>query len=192
MSAMSKRPYELIRSTLRNGDLILCSGNYIVSKLIQKTTSSEFSHVSFVARWQNRVMVFEAVEPDGIRVVPLSHYLTDYENKGKPYKGTIYLARLKQPNPIPSLVFNGILSTAINLLNADYDVKDIVRIFFRITMKMPLYYEMDKSYICSEYVERCFSSGFGEPAFFTADPASYVSPDTIAKSPKVSMVCQII
>ena len=87
--------YKAFRANIQSGDILLCSGSAWFSKMIQKGTKSVWSHVGFVIRLENidRVMVLESVEPLGIRTVPLSKYLTDYDSKGNPYPGGLVIAR---------------------------------------------------------------------------------------------------
>ena len=44
------RPYALVRPQIRSGDILLCSGSRMFSKMIQKATNSVWSHVAFVLR----------------------------------------------------------------------------------------------------------------------------------------------
>lgn len=91
----SKANYAQFRPKIASGDLLLCSGSGIFSRMIQAGTKSTWSHVGFVMRLGSidRVMVFESVEPLGVRTIPLSKYLTDYDSKGNPYPGRIAIAR---------------------------------------------------------------------------------------------------
>ena len=82
--------YEEVRLTLKSGDLIFASGDYLVSKAIQKVTHSPWSHVAIIIRVEeiDRILLLESVEDMGVRIVPLSKYLHTYENN-RPYKGKI-------------------------------------------------------------------------------------------------------
>jgi hypothetical protein len=81
--------YDTFRKNIESGDILLCSGSGWFSKMIQKGTQSAWSLVGFVIRLDeiDRVMVLESVEPIGVRTVPLSKYLKDYDNKGNAYPG---------------------------------------------------------------------------------------------------------
>lgn len=176
-------------SLIHNGDLLFCSGDYVLSRIIRWSTSSPFSHVAFLAIWEGEIMVFEAVESDGIRVVPLKHYISNYENREKSYRGSICIGRL---NPfIPSLIFQQICKEAKRLLNARYDFVDLLRIFLRLVLRIPLVRREDKSFLCSEFVERCFAVGFGKPYFFCQDVKEFVSPATIAGDSRLQMLFRI-
>lgn len=91
------KDYEEVRGEIRTGDLFFASGRYFLSRLISRASWSEFSHVGLIYRINDRVLVCEAVEGAGVRLIPLSRYLTDYEadGSGRPYDGNLYLARIR-------------------------------------------------------------------------------------------------
>ena len=90
-----KMTFDQVKGQLQGGELFFTSGEYFVSKIIQKITKSNISHVAFISKWFNEVMLFESVESEGVRVVQLNRkYLLDYA-KGKKYKGGLYVARIK-------------------------------------------------------------------------------------------------
>ncbi|WP_335870085.1 YiiX/YebB-like N1pC/P60 family cysteine hydrolase [Bacillus sp. 2205SS5-2] len=84
---------EELRPQLRTGDLLFCSGNYLVSELIKQISGSMFSHVAIVVIWEEQCLLMESVEDDGVRIVPIEHYLTNYENTKERYNGNLFLAR---------------------------------------------------------------------------------------------------
>ncbi|MXX88671.1 MAG: hypothetical protein F4213_16865 [Boseongicola sp. SB0677_bin_26] len=73
------KDYARFRPEIAPGDLLLCSGSGIFSRMIRAGTKGVWSHVGFVMRLDaiDRVMVLRSVEPLGVRTVPLSKYLTD-------------------------------------------------------------------------------------------------------------------
>ena len=89
-------PYPDLRNQIKDGDLLLCSGTAVFSKLIQQATSSIWSHVGFLM-WlptaPPRLMVVESVESVGVRSVPVSSYMTDYCGTGTGYPGRLLVAR---------------------------------------------------------------------------------------------------
>lgn len=152
--ALNKENYPNIRRSIKTGDIFLCSGDYCISRLIKYFSDSMFSHVAFVFYWNERIMVFESVEDDGVRIVPLSQYLDNYENSKKPYKGRLFLARHK--TDISQLAINNMLGEAVNLLNRNYGMVDIVKIAWRIIIGSGEH-DPDDEYICSEFVDKCFN-----------------------------------
>lgn len=87
--------YPDIRSRLRSGDLLLCSGKSWFSRLIQVATGSEWSHVGLILRLErlDRVMLLESVESVGVRAVPLSRYFENYQQTGQAYPGELAFYR---------------------------------------------------------------------------------------------------
>ena len=94
-TAIQHRRYEDIRGALKDGDLLLCSGNYAFSHLIRTVTGSDWSHVAIILKLDmiDRVMVMESVESAGVRTVPLRSYVGDYQASGNPYDGRMLIAR---------------------------------------------------------------------------------------------------
>ena len=66
------RAYEEMRSSIRSGDLLLCAGSSVMSRLIQHATACIWSHIALIARVDaiDRVLVLESVESIGVRCVP--------------------------------------------------------------------------------------------------------------------------
>src|SRR5437867_8122662 len=92
---MPIKHYRELRHEIRSGDILLCSGSSVFSTLIQKVTGSVWSHVAFILRVDaiDRIMVLESVESIGVRAVPLSNYVNDYNATRKGYPGRLMLAR---------------------------------------------------------------------------------------------------
>ena len=65
--------YEDIRNTLKTGDLVFCSGNYLFSRLIQRFTKSLWSHVGMVYydTALDRMLILESEKLYGVRFAPL-------------------------------------------------------------------------------------------------------------------------
>jgi hypothetical protein len=71
--------YDAIRGTLKTGDLVFCSGNYLFSNLIQRFTKSMWSHVGMVYYDEalGRMLILESEKLYGVRLAPLSKYIKD-------------------------------------------------------------------------------------------------------------------
>lgn len=134
------------------------------------------------------VPVLESVEPLGVRTVPLSKYLSDYDNKGNPYPGGLAILRhteFDKTVPKDDLIKMG--QFAVKLFGYPYDKDEIAKIAARIAIShLPFTNEdkkkilkRDKEYICSEYVWENYNSlgikidydnrGFVAPADFAKD-----------------------
>jgi hypothetical protein len=183
-------PYAEVRSNIRSGDILLCAGNVLFSKMIQHATKSIWSHVAFIVRFEalDRVMVLESVETIGVRTVPLSSYVNDYNGSGGGYPGSILIARHKNFNPSEVLSLS---KHAVNLFGYPYDTQEIMRIAARIMMpdfapaqKAPDY-SHDRSFICSEYAYECFRSVGIEVDY---NPRGFVAPADFARTPEINPV----
>lgn len=180
-NGINKLSYEQARREIQQGDILFCSGRYLVSELIKNTSDSIFSHVGLLCYWNDRLVVLESVEDDGVRAVPLSHYLFNYENSKKKYNGELYIARhlsINDPD-FENKKMKKMLGKAVDLLNHNYDKDEIAKIFARISLGIGRHSD-DQEYICSEFVEECFkqleiellhdSKGFIYPEHIAADP----------------------
>lgn len=175
--------YDPFRATARDGDIMLCSGSAVFSTLIQKATGSIFSHVGFVMwlRSIDRLMVLESVESIGVRTVPLSSYLINYNGSGAGYPGRVLIARHADIANVP--LNAGFGQFAVDRFGFPYDTDEIIRIATHIASGGLLAggnLQDAREYICSEYAAACFRSlgiavqqrnqGFIAPSDFAADP----------------------
>jgi len=179
-------PYNDLRSTIRTGDILLCSGNGLFSKFIKRATDSIWSHVAFILRVPslNRIMLFESVETVGVRTVPLSSYICNYNSSRKSYDGKILIARHAE---FDLSKIRDLSHKAVDLLGYPYDFFEIAKISARLLMRwakfLPKSMEDNGSYICSEYAFECYKSigvdinhdrlGFVTPRDFAATPKIY-------------------
>ena len=180
--------YAAIRHEIRSGDVLMCSGNAWFSRLIQRASDSIWSHVAFVMRLDevDRVMVLESVEPAGVRAIPLSRYLRDYDGKGNAYNGGVIIARHQQfAGKVDAQRLKTFGQFAVDQFAYPYDKNEIAKIAARISAKKLRFsarerreLQRDKEYICSEYVWECYNAinirirhnraGFVTPADFAA------------------------
>jgi len=180
--------YNTLRGQICSGDILLCSGTAFFSNLIQKTTHSVWSHVAFILRLDiiDRIMILESVESIGVRTVPLSSYISNYNGTGKGYPGRVLLARHAQFQP--DYIIN-LSKTAVDLLGYPYDKKEILQIANRImtrgtNIELPsVVTDQDQAYICSEYAYKCYQSVGID---IDHDPQGFVTPADFAKSPFVN------
>lgn len=186
IKALPVLPYSDLRAKLKSGDILFTSGDYLVSKAIQKVTGSPWSHVGIVFRLDSidRMLLLESVEDMGVRFAPLSKYLNDYED-GKPYKGRAVLARCKDVN---AQTVAGISTFGIDELTQPYDKDEIAKILARITLGIGKK-EKDREYICSELVYECFSRAGKE---FAYNPKGFVSPEDVWVDEKLSLVGRVL
>jgi Permuted papain-like amidase enzyme, YaeF/YiiX, C92 family len=187
LKQMPIKQYKDIRNELKTGDIFFSSGSYLFSGIIQKLTKSTWSHVAVIYKDEElgRVLVLEAEPFYGIRLIPLSKYLTDYKGKRKPYKGEIALARLNVE--VPRKKLNKGISFGLDELTRPYDnyeiIRIMIRIFFRITQR-----SKNRNYICSEFVRDIFEKANVVMEY----QDTYVSPDTIWQDKRIEMKYRIL
>lgn len=170
--------YSTLRPALRSGDLFFCSGDYKVSELIQRVTDSPWSHVGVIlfARDIDRVLLLESVEDVGVRLVPVSKYLIDYEH-GKPYAGPLVFARRTGVDEAAAVQM---AKFGVDQLTKPYDNGEIAEIVARIALGVGRR-QPDGGFICSELVAACYQAaelaipsgagGFTTPEDVWLDPA---------------------
>lgn len=186
--------YEEVRNYIQSGDILLCSGNSMFSNLIKRATGSIWSHVGFILRADSidRLMVLESVESIGVRSVPLSHYVNNYDGYGSPYEGKLIIARHYDFQEKDIIHFS---KKAVDLLGHQYDTSEIVRIGARIAIsKFSDNYKCvlpkrDRDYICSEYVYECYKSiGLN----IQHNCGGFISPADFAATEQINAVCLIV
>lgn len=183
-----KLKYKEIRGHINSGDILLCSGKTLFSRLIKFGTKSIWSHVGFIL-WShdlNRVMVMESVETRGVQIVPLSSYLWNYGGLGKPYEGDILIARHQD---FTEEMLPHMSKLAVDLLGCRYGTKDIFKIGWKILSerfskecKLP---KPDHDYICSEYAYECYRS----VGVHISHSCGYVTPSDFANTEKINPIC---
>jgi hypothetical protein len=186
LQTLPERAPEAIEAEIRNGDLLLCSGEQAFSKLIRWATKSPWSHIAMAMRLDEigRVMVLESVEKIGVRVTPFQTFLFGDDGR-RPYPGKIVLARHAKISAATPEAIRKIARFAVDQLGDPFDPAEVMRIAMRIALgsfnrKMPEAMKARGEYICSEYVAKCFEQidvrapwdgrGFIAPCDFAADP----------------------
>ncbi len=190
---LTLKHYKELRHHIRSGDILLCSGHSTFSTLIQKATGSVWSHVGFILRLDaiDRIMVLESVESIGVRAIPLSNYVRDYNATGVGYPGRILLARhrdVKQEN------ITKLSRQAVDFLGYPYGKEEIIRIAARIGLhslgfsNQEMNVTPQREFICSEYADACFQS-IG--VHIDHNPLGFVTPADFARHEKVDLICYI-
>lgn len=187
VKAMKVVNYATLRETLKSGDLFFASGDYLVSKAIEKVTDSPWSHVGivFVLPQIDRVLLLESVEDMGVRLAPLSKYLSDYDDIGKPYKGRVVLARY---DTLAKSAVEQIAAFGLNELTRPYDKEEIARILARIALGKGKA-KKDREYICSELVYACFNNAGVNIAY---NPKGFISPEDVWQDSHISLINRIL
>ena len=180
-----KRQYEDVRDTLRTGDLFFAAGNYPLSRMIEHFSGSMFSHVGLLFTWKGRVLLLESVEDDGVRIIPISQYVHDYEGTACGYDGRLFVGRYT--GKLNQGKLDALLGAAVDVLNRKYDRDEIGAILARITLGVG-HHTDNNAYICSEFVDLCFQAiGIR----FEREASGFIFPEHIAADGKVAPVCEI-
>jgi hypothetical protein len=187
-------PYAAVRPLIQSGDLLLCSGSSPMSKMIQYSTGSHYSHVAFLLRLDtlDRLVVLESVESIGIRACTLGSYVADYNGSGQPYPGSLWIARHAQVNLQEARTFQVFSCTALDLLGYPYGTQDILDITARIVgAKLgmpPRAVRTDKAYICSEFAYLVYQSiGVSVPY----NHENFIAPADFATCAEVTLLWEI-
>jgi hypothetical protein len=185
---LTVKNYQSVRSAIQTGDLLLCSGSYPVSKIIQNVSNSKFSHVALLFHWMDRIMLLESVESFGVRMVPLSHYFNDYRNSGQPYKGKLYLIRHTQVESLDDIKRNAMLKRGADLTGKFYDIEEILKILASVVID-DLESIPNNKYICSEFIQECYQKA---GISFQDDGRGFIYPEHIASDPDVRPLYELV
>lgn len=182
---LTSRPpvsYDEIRSSLRTGDIVFCSGTYFFSKAIRLFTKSVWSHVGIIYRddFLDRIFILESETMIGVRIAPLSKYLKDYHGRRRPYRGRMFVAEL-EPAVDPEAMKKAV-SFGMDQLTKPYDNWEILRIAIRIAFGIGRK-SRDRKYICSELVYEAFHKAGIEFPYKNRS----ISPDDLWQDPKVKV-----
>ncbi len=170
------------------GDILMCSGSGAFSRMIQLGTKSDWSHIASI-HWvefgvgsEPRLMVMESVEGHGVRMVPLSSYLSDYASSGKPYPGGLAIARHVDMTPEAAAAGT---KWAIPRLGYEYDKGEIVTIAWRVMSGISGDVDTDNQFICSEFKGRMLKAG-GLEVYWNKQ--GFLAPSDYANDPKIELL----
>lgn len=195
LTALPPQRYEEIRKIVRTGDVALCSGDHVFSKVIRWATKSDWSHVAMIVRLDeiDRVMILEAVQKIGVRCVPLSRFLADFQPPDKPFPGKVVIARHDRLADATPDQFRKMSEFATDQLGLPFDALEITKIALRIALarpnvRLPKPLQSDDEYFCSEYVAECFHRlGIDIPW----DGRGFIAPSDFATAPEVRAVARV-
>lgn len=194
-------PYSAARAQIQNGDIALFHGQEPFSKLIQAFTDGPWSHVGFVWRMDDidRVMLLEAVDHLGVRLIPLSTKLNGNAAEPK-YSGQMVIARhsgfpagITDPAHPQNAQFSAMTKYAVDRVGFPYSAGDIANIAVRIMVGfVGVQASQDlapgDSYICSEYAYECYHQIGVEIPF---NPEKFVSPNDFGRAGPVNLIAQV-
>jgi len=147
------KTYQELREQIRTGDLLLFRGNRLLSGAIERLSDSPYSHVAILARWQSRVIAFQADER-GVEILPASKMVCKYQGKVDWWSLKHHLR--------DSGVFkeDDLLNAALSMLGVKYGYLSLLGLGIRILLGRALNpqdaHAMPDSLFCSQFVSRCF------------------------------------
>jgi hypothetical protein len=193
LKSLAPLSLKAISPRVRDGDLLLCSGNDAFSQLIGKSTHSPWTHVAIAYRWPRigRIIVFEAVQQIGVRAVTLNMFVRQSSTGKKPYPGKILLAR-HEDFPTSAATAQRFGQMAIDLCGDRFSGLEVAKIGARIAMgrlerKMPRILGPRDEFICSEYVAKCFAA-IGIQILW--DKLGFIAPADFANDPKITAIAR--
>jgi hypothetical protein len=183
-----------IEADARDGDLLLCSGSHVFSKLIRWATKSPWSHVALVvrARALSRVMVLESVEKIGVRTISFPTFAFGDEGM-RPYPGQIVLARHARLAAASTADMRKLAAFAVDQLGDPFAPTEVLSIAARIALgslnrKAPEGQEPQGRYICSEYIADCMAQIGVHPPW---DGRGFIAPCDFANDPDVTAIARV-
>jgi hypothetical protein len=188
--------YESMLDELQTGDLLLCSGTQIFSRLIRWATRSPWSHIAMVIRIDrlDEVMVIEAVERIGVRLIPFHRWLTENKTKARVFPGEVVVARHRD---FEDRAADGRIRRfgkfATTRLGTPFGPGEIVKIMMRIVVgrfadNLPRMLRSDDEFICSEFIYRCYQQlGIEVPW----NGLGFIGPDCFANDPAIEPVVRL-
>lgn len=188
LQALPVVDYSVLRPQLRTGDLLFGSGNYPISGRIQEATHSIWTHVAIVLQMAriDRVLLLESVMTVGVRVVPLSKYLSDYEEDGKPYDGCLLIARV---DGVTLEFATKLVQFGFDELGRPYNREELACIMDPINLPIERVTIRERVYVCSELVQACFQQVGYE---FPKHPGGFITPEDIWIDERVSLLGRIL
>lgn len=141
--------FAFARANIRDGDLLLWRGDYVVSKVFEWLTDSYYSHAAIAAHWGDELMLLQA-EAVGIQAVPLHVTVAKYPGRVDWYPLRSEIRRTIDLAPV--------LHEAKRCLGWEFGYLEVLRaIGYRVLgIHNPYDAKHPHAMFCSEYVSTCF------------------------------------
>jgi hypothetical protein len=175
--------YDEARAGIRSGDVLMYRGHGPISRLIRLATGSPYSHAGIAARWNDRLMVMEAVGK-GVVVTPLSANVTGYH-------GSVEL--FTAVPEISDEVRERMIRYAQEELGKEYGRWNAIVLGLRLLLKRGIEardrLRRDRRLFCSHYVAQVYNVGGHDLKRGVSD--RFMSPGDIARSPVLRRVAAL-
>jgi hypothetical protein len=168
--------YQAIRDReMRSGDILLFSGAYRLSGVIEWATHCPYSHVAVLSWWKDRLVAFQS-DSRGVEVLPASTMVCRYNGKVDWWS----LDEARRPEFNEDKFFD----TALTLLGIKFGYATLFGLFVRMMLGRALGRRDSKrppsSMFCSQFVSCCFRNALGDLAPAVNDAST--SPADIMRS----------
>jgi len=141
---------------LQPGDGLYFAGTDALSRVIEDLTGSIVGHVAVVVIIGGQAFVLEAYAPF-VRLVPLNWYLTNYNNTGKPYPGSIIVGRW---NSTTSQQIDAAIAFGMRQLGISYSDWTLAEIAVHmIDRELPPILPDGKHWVCSQMFQSEYFAG---------------------------------
>src|SRR5271166_3138712 len=142
--------YNDVRGAVADGDVNLCRGTILLSRIIERGSHGDYSHCALAADWGERKMVLQAEFVGGVQAVPMSVAVGTY-------RGRVDWFRIA-PAHRARLDIGKLMAEARADLGLGYDKEGMLKaaehcIFGAHISEDP---NDPRALFCSAYVERCF------------------------------------
>jgi hypothetical protein len=143
--------YPEVRPQIQTGDVLLFRGRGPLSQFIRWGSDSPYSHAGFAARWEDRVLVFQATGL-GAAFLPLSAAVDAYDGDVDWY---VPLAPVRARLDTTRLV-----TEAVSLLGRRYARGQVLSLMVRVARRklghVPDHGDVPHALFCSQYVSYCY------------------------------------
>jgi hypothetical protein len=176
--------YPDVRALIQTGDVLLFRGRGPLSRFLQWGSQSPYSHAGFAARWEDRVLVFQATGL-GAAFLSLSALVDAYDGAVDWFTPTAEVRACIDTQLL--------IDAAVNLLGRRYGLLQVLDLMWRVG-KGRFHSRTDTAQhpervFCSQYVSYCYRHA-GRDLVSELDDAS-TSPGDLARSPDLVHRCTL-
>lgn len=167
---------------IRPGDLLFCSGRETISRVIEGSTASPWSHVLMVwlaGLWCPQWLTLEATFSKGVHVGLLADYIDGYDGE---------LVLTNRPVLSPQMI-QAELERGLSLLDDSYDWQQEVSIAARKLIKSLPLIEPKKELYCSGLQ---YAMSLATPYPLQRLEACYPTPEDNWTDPTVTPICALL
>ncbi|MBT4525350.1 MAG: hypothetical protein HOC24_02245 [Deltaproteobacteria bacterium] len=179
--AINEQFYETIRDQVQDGDVVLYKGEAFISRVIRWAIKSDYSHSGVVVKWNQRLMVFEAIGAGGVVVSPLSMNVEKYNGAVEWFTST---KEISEEDRLKMVAFaQGELGKPFNKISL---IILGIATFFKVRLGSSDKARKATDYFCSSFVATVYN--FIKIDLKKHTPDAYVTPKDLSMSPELQFV----